>query len=146
MRKASRAIIFNGSKMLVMQRNKHGSKYVTLVGGRLNDDETIEQALVREVKEETGLEITAHRLVFIEEHPEPYNEQYIFLCSVKSFENIAIQEDSEEGFMNRIDINTHQPFWVDIRSLEGLAFRTPNLLKAIIEGVKRGFPEAPVKL
>lgn len=132
--------------MLVMQRNKHGSRYTTLVGGRANEDETIEQALVREVREETGLIITGYRLVFIEEHPEPYNEQYIFLCSVDSTDNVAIQSDSEEAFMNRIDLNTHQPMWVDIRSLQGLAFRTPQLLQAILDSLRTGFPDQPVKL
>lgn len=90
MKKAARAIIIEDNKVLVMQRNKSGNQYYTLVGGRLDKDETPEQALVREVKEETGMDVIAARLVFVEEHPEPYNQQYIFLCSVGPHEDIAI--------------------------------------------------------
>ena len=75
MSKAARAIVVQDGKILVMHRNKYGSEYFTLVGGRVNEGESLEQALVREVREETGLSVTGVRLVFIEEHPAPYNEQ-----------------------------------------------------------------------
>lgn len=146
MRKAARAIIIENGKMLVMYRNKHGSEYFTLVGGRLNDGETPEQALVREIREETGLRITKYQLVFIEEHAEPYNEQYIFLCEVASHEPIAVQNSSEEGTMNRMGMNIHTPHWVDVSALHTLAFRTPQLQTALIDAVKKGFPSQPVKL
>jgi len=146
MGKAARAIVIEGNKILVMHRNKHGSQYFTLVGGRVNDNETIEQALVREVKEETGLEVIRARLVFVEEHPAPYNEQYIFLCEVAPHESVAIQDTSEEGFMNRIDINIHKPLWSELSSFSKLPFRTPQLLDAITEALKKGFPEEPRKL
>src|ERR1700761_7300853 len=80
MAKAARAIITENHKILVMYRNKYGSEYFTLVGGKVADDETTEQALARELKEETGLRVTSARLVFTEEHPEPYNQQYIYVC------------------------------------------------------------------
>src|SRR5262249_55189295 len=109
MAQAARAIIIEGDKTLVMHRNKYGSEYFTLVGGRVADGETTEQALMRELKEETGLDVTAARLVFIEEHPEPYNQQYIYLCEVAPHADVAVQETSEEGFMNRLDSNVHKP-------------------------------------
>jgi ADP-ribose pyrophosphatase YjhB (NUDIX family) len=143
---AARAIIFNGDKMLVMHRDKHGSQYYTLVGGRVQEGETSEQALVREVKEETGLDITAARLVFTEEHDEPYNSQYIYLCDIASTDNVAIDDASEEGFMNRIGINIHTPVWIYTKSLAKLQFRTPDLHKALVQALKEGFPSEPVKL
>jgi 8-oxo-dGTP pyrophosphatase MutT (NUDIX family) len=144
MSKASRAIIIDNDKILVMHRNKQGSQYFTLVGGRVNDDESTEQAVIREVKEETGLDVVSTRLVFIEEHAAPYNQQYIYLCEVRPHQNVAIQETSEEGLMNRIGINTHQPFWAETRAFPRLPFRTPQLQKAICDGLKKGFPDKPV--
>lgn len=146
MGKAARAIIIEGDKILVMHRNKHGSQYFTLVGGKANDAETMEQALVREVKEETGMHVLRARLVYTEEHAAPYNDQYIFLCEVAPHEAIAIQETSEEGFMNKISINTHQPLWAQLESFSKLPFRTPQLQDAIVMGVKKGFPAEPIKL
>ena len=146
MRKATRAIIIEGDQLLVMHRNKYGEQYFTLVGGRINDGETFTDALVREVREETGLEIVKGRLVFFEEHPEPYNEQYIYLCEVAPHGDVTIQEYSEEALLNRLDANIHKPMWVGVKAFEHLAFRTPGLQKAILDGLKNGFPSEPVKL
>ncbi len=132
--------------MLLMHRNKYGSEYYTLVGGLVGDGETLELALAREVAEETGLQVTGARLVFFEEHPSPYNEQYIFLCTVAPHVAIAIQDASEEAFMNRIDLNVHKPLWVEARAFSRLHFRTPQLQTAIAAGLKNGFPAEPIKL
>lgn len=146
MGKAARAIIIENGKLLVMHRNKHGSEYFTLVGGRAHEGEALEQTLVREVKEETGLDITTSRLVFVELHPAPYNEQYIYLCEVAPHADVAIQDSSEESFMNRISINTHRPLWAEAASFSQLNFRTPQLQQAIITALKNGFPAQPIKL
>ncbi len=146
MGQAARAIIIENGKILVMHRNKYNSKYFTLVGGRLNENETPEQAVAREVLEETGLKVTSTKLVFYEDHPEPFNKQYIFLCTVAPHEDAAVQTMSEEGVMNRLGMNLHEPVWADVGSFGRLEFRTPMLQKAILDSLKRGFPEQPVKV
>ncbi len=147
MAKAARAIIIEGNTMLVMHRNKHGTQYYTLVGGRMNEHETPEQALVREVKEETGLDVTKAQLVFTEVHPEPYNDQFIFLCEVAPHESVAVlQPASEEAQMNHIGINTHKPAWISIKHFANLPFSTMQLQKAIVESLKNGFPDQPKSL
>jgi ADP-ribose pyrophosphatase YjhB (NUDIX family) len=146
MAKAARAIIVESGKLLVMYRNKYGSEYFTLVGGQVADGETTEQALIRELKEETGLTVTSARQVFVENHAEPYNQQYIYVCEVAPHDGVAIQEASEESYMNRLDANIHKPLWVDIAAFEKLPFRTPSLQSAILYGIHKGFPDQPVDL
>ena len=63
MGKAARAIIIENDKILVMRREKYGSEYNTLVSGRANSTEHMEQALVREIHEETGLTVVAATLM-----------------------------------------------------------------------------------
>jgi ADP-ribose pyrophosphatase YjhB (NUDIX family) len=146
MGKAARAIIIEKNKLLVMYRNKQGSQYYTLVGGRANEQETVEDALVREVKEETGLDITHARLVYVEYHKEPYNEQYIYLCEVAPHNDVSIQDSSEEAFMNRINVNVHKPQWTDKKAFASLSFRTPQLQTAIVKALKKGFPKDAERL
>ena len=67
MRKAVRVIMLRDNNMLAMHRNKFGQQYYALVGGGIDSGETPEQALVREVKEETSLNISRYRMVFVEE-------------------------------------------------------------------------------
>ncbi|HVX47769.1 MAG TPA: NUDIX domain-containing protein [Candidatus Saccharimonadales bacterium] len=146
MGKAARAIIIEDGNLLLMLRNKEGMQYYTLVGGQAKQDEDLKMALAREVKEETGLEITSARLVFTEKHASPYNEQYIYLCTVAPHSEAAIQETSEEGLLNKIGINTHAPVWAHPRAFAGVQFRTPQLHQAILDALQNGFPGSPVEL
>lgn len=146
MNKAARAIIIEDGKILVMYRNKHGSEYFTLVGGRVNDEESTEQGLEREIFEETGLSIIQSQLVYIEEHRAPYNQQYIYVCEVAPHGEITLQDYSEEAFMNKLDANIHKPMWVSTSQFGRLAFRTPQLQAAIVTAFKQGFPSQPITL
>ncbi len=54
---AADSIVFNDGKILLIRRRKEPYKgYYALPGGILDDDETLEQCAVRELKEETGLD------------------------------------------------------------------------------------------
>lgn len=141
MAQAARAIIIQNDKILVMRRDKQGSVYYTLVGGRVNDGEDITDAVKREVREETGLEITSAQYVFYEGHAEPYNEQFIFLCQVGGSTDVKLGEFSEEALLNRFGTNIHEPMWVPVQSFERLPFRTPQLQQAIAQGLRKGFPK-----
>ena len=63
--KTSTAIIpFPQDKILLVKRNTVPFKgYWALPGGRIDSDETIEQTVVREVKEETGLDVEVVRKI-----------------------------------------------------------------------------------
>lgn len=146
MGKAARAIIIENGNILVMHRDKQGSQYFTLVGGKVNDNETIEQGLVREVYEETGMTVTAAQLVFYEPHPAPYNEQYIYFCEVAPHADVGIQKGSEEALLNRLGFNTHRLLWIPLKAFPQLAFRTPQLHQAIVDSLQKGFPSQPIQL
>ncbi len=149
MGKAARAIVIENNKLLIMRRLKGGNQYYTLVGGQLKEGESFESGLSREVFEETGLDVTSAQLVYIELHPEPYNEQYIFLCQVAPHAvEISVAADSEEQKLatHSMQGNVHTPLWVDFSSFPHLAFRTPQLQEAIIKALKKGFPKQPVRL
>lgn len=146
MGKAVRAIIIENDRLLIMQRNKYGNEYYTLIGGKVQDNETLEEALVREVQEETGLTVTSARPVYYEPHPEPYNEQYIYLCQVAPHGDISLHVASEEGMMNKLDMNIHMPLWAETKSFAALPFRTPQLQQALVTAFQKGFPKEVTKL
>ena len=63
------AIIVQGGRILLVRYGDalHGRSYLVGPGGRVENDENIIQAVVREVKEETGLDVTPDKIPFIED-------------------------------------------------------------------------------
>jgi 8-oxo-dGTP diphosphatase len=53
------AVIVDEGRVLLVHRRKHGKEYYVLPGGGVEPGETVEEACVREVKEETGLDVTS---------------------------------------------------------------------------------------
>ena len=139
-RKAVRAIVIKDNKLLVMHRNKFGHEYYTLVGGGVKAGETPEHALVREVREETGLQATHARHVFTEEAGDPYGLQLVFLCVCDDGE-VALSPHSEEAHINAMGRNLHTPMWLPLSELPQVVFRSTKLKEAILHAVKNGFPD-----
>lgn len=66
------ALIIQDNKILLIKRAPHltnGGKYA-FPGGFLDRDETVEQAVVREVKEETGYDVKVEKLFTILDNPD----------------------------------------------------------------------------
>jgi ADP-ribose pyrophosphatase YjhB (NUDIX family) len=145
MKQVVRAIVVQNDQVLVMHRNKFGHKYYTLIGGGVYIGESLEQALIREVKEESGLRVVQSRLVFIEEAGAMYGTQHIYLCTVEG-EGVQLSPDTEEAKINSLGQNIYTPMWVPFAGFEQLPFRTPLLQQAILLGVAHGFPAEPVML
>lgn len=142
MRTAARAIIVKNQSILVMHRNKFGRQYYCLVGGGVDVGETADIAVVREVREETGLQVTGQRLVYIEEAGEPYGTQYHFLCEFIDGD-IKLSPDSIEAQLNKAGQNLYEPVWLPISKLASVAFRSETLQKELLAGLRDGFPSEP---
>lgn len=144
-KKAVRAIVINGDKLLTMKRNKFGSQYYTLIGGGVDLGEDLETALRRELREETGFELNSARLVFVEDAGELYGEQYIYLCEC-SGDKPTLAADSEEAAITAIGQNTYEPIWLPLTKISEVTFRSSSVRDALLEAIRSGFPDTPQQL
>ena len=106
------AIILDKTKLL-MAHNRSFDQYYT-VGGRVKLHETSEEAVIREIYEETGVKAEIDRLGFTQENffkidGKPYHELSFFYyikpfdCSLINFDSIKCDGDAEE--LCWVDIN-----------------------------------------
>lgn len=142
MRKAVRAIVVHNQSILLIKRNKFGLVYYTLPGGAIDPGETAEVALLREMKEETGLKLSEPRLVYIEDAGVPYGTQYIFVCEYKDGE-VALDPHSVEAQLTAQGKNTYEPLWLPVSKLSTVPFRSTTLRTQLLQDLRDGFGREP---
>ena len=80
------AIVSGDDIVLGWQPTKKPPIYRKLLGGRIKNNETPEQTVVREVKEESGIDLTGQKLIKLGEFPQNGNNgqyiQYLFAVIV----------------------------------------------------------------
>lgn len=109
----ARALIFNQKGELLLVKNSQNSPWFT-PGGWVDGFETLEEACIREVYEETSLKITVHKLYKIDYYKQTAEEnikwkenvnkiEHYFICTIISGElktdknNKNLWEDHDAG-------------------------------------------------
>lgn len=113
---ASRGIIFIDSKVVLLKRiRKEGNNYLhyyAIPGGGVEDGESIEDACIREIKEEVSLDITINEYLGMEE----YDKGICHYFKVNYLGGTPIL-GGEESINNNPD-NYYQIELIDINNLD----------------------------
>jgi len=81
-----RAVVFIDGKLVITEETRQGLPHAALPGGGVERWETLEEALVREVQEETGLLVEPGRLVYafqVVSRFKLHDVNFVFLAEVK---------------------------------------------------------------
>ena len=96
-------LLQDGNKILLQNRVKEDWKGYTFPGGHVEPGESFVDAVVREMKEETGLTICAPHLVGIKHFPIENGRYIVLLFKSTGYNGELVSSD--EGEMEWIDID-----------------------------------------
>ena len=94
-------LIQDGDRILLQNRVKKDWEGYTLPGGHVEPGESFVDAVKREMKEETGLDIINPKLAGIKQFPIENGRYIVFLFKTEQFSGKVVS--SEEGQMEWID-------------------------------------------
>lgn len=63
-------VLVEAGRLLLVRQKVNSERGWSLPGGRVEQGETLQQAIIREMREETGLEVAIERLLYIADKPE----------------------------------------------------------------------------
>jgi 8-oxo-dGTP diphosphatase len=94
-------LIEDGSRVLLQDRVKADWKGYTLPGGHVENGESFVDAVIREMKEETGLDIYEPKLVGVKQFPIEGGRYIVMLYKATKFSGEVVSSD--EGRMDWVE-------------------------------------------
>jgi ADP-ribose pyrophosphatase YjhB (NUDIX family) len=114
--KRSAAVIVRDGRILLMHRIKNGEEYYSFPGGLVEDGETPEAAVVREIREEFTLGIIIEKFLFDMESMGKHGYYYL----VTEYSGTPVLGGEEKALMERDPENRFSPEWKPMAEVRGL--------------------------
>lgn len=130
-RESCRAIIFKDEKMVAMYREKNGRTYYTFPGGGMDEGETINECVKREVIEEFGIVVKPIKEVYTYEDEKTY--QHFILCDWISGELGTGEGEEFQGDASR---GVYEPMLIDIENIPNLPLMPPEAAMQVVDDYK----------
>ncbi len=130
-------VVIKDDKILLIYREKNGKQYYTFPGGGVEGGETLEEALVRELIEETTVVIQMNKLLYHIVYDDN-TEQFFYLCKYVSGEP-KLHEDSPE-VQELLKVNEiFEPKWIALKELKNLLLFPLEVRDFLIEDLENNF-------
>lgn len=135
----AQVVLLRGDRILLARHVCHDREYWVLPGGAVEEGETIEQAAIRETREETGLEIRIERLLYVEQPGEGRgipvrSPRYTYLATIVGgtleFREDGAHDDPARGRLAGAE-------WKPM-SGDGYDEATANTLQRVAQAVRSG--------
>ena len=123
------AIIIKNNEILLMHRKKNGEEYWVFPGGGVEDTEKAEQAIIREVTEETNLTVLEHELAFMSYNETSKKDEPFYICEVSLGTPELVGEEKDKNN----DENWYQLEWVNLGKLQSILLVPEKAAREVIK-------------
>lgn len=117
-------IVMRDDKILLIHRVRDGKEFHVFPGGGLDSGETIQQAIVRELAEETNQTVAVDHILYHLDFIDD-SDQYFGLCHWLGGAEVRL--NGEEAERQNVD-NQYHPLWVPIADIANLTLY-PTIVK-----------------
>lgn len=114
MQKRAAAVIIKGGEILLMRRIKNRREYFVFPGGGAKENESVQQALIRGIKEELILDIKIGKLLF-EIRNQGRQESYLLITEFSGTPKLSGEEKER---MN--ENNQYYPTFIKLNDIDNL--------------------------
>lgn len=121
------AIIIKENNILLVHRKKKGDEYWVVIGGGMEEAENLEEALMREVLEETGLALVDYKFLGNKSDSLDH-EHYFYSCKVSGGNPTLGGPEKEEN----CEENWYNLEWVEIEKIGDLKNLYPLEVKEFL--------------
>jgi 8-oxo-dGTP pyrophosphatase MutT (NUDIX family) len=136
------AILIQGGEIALIERHRLGRHYFVFPGGGVESGENFVEALVREMEEETGLQVNVQRLIAdVWFHGMP---QHYFLVDAVGGE-FGNGQGEEYTTPLPPEVGTYHPVWMSISDLPHQAVLPPVIANLVLRSYPSGWPESPLR-
>ena len=135
------AILIKDKKVLLMHRTREGKEYWVFPGGGKEENESVEEAVVREIEEEASIKCKIVKLLYTHIYPDMDNRQHYFLCEYISGEPKLGNYNELETMKN--GNQTYKPIWIDMNQLPKLLLYPLEIRDWLIKDYKNNFRNNP---
>jgi ADP-ribose pyrophosphatase YjhB (NUDIX family) len=127
-------VLNKDNKILLVRHKKGNQRYWVLPGGRLEYGETFEECAVRELKEETGLDVEVERFLFLSEAIAPDRSRHIVNIFIKAKVVGGTMKLGDEPVLAGVD-------FMALEDLEKLSLFPPvsqEIIESLAAGASKG--------
>ncbi|MEI6022480.1 MAG: NUDIX domain-containing protein [bacterium] len=128
-------VVQNDQVLLIERRNT--LEYFVFPGGGVENEETVEQAVIRELREETTIEVKIKKLLYCHMYDDD-TEQYFYLCEYIGGEP-KLAHDAPEIKQMAEGNDFYNPAWYKIEDLKTMLVFPLEIRDLLLEDIKNNF-------
>ena len=145
MRTRSAAILIQDNALALIERHRNGLHYFTFPGGGMDAGETPEQAVVREVSEELGLDVRV--LSLIAEVWFRGNCQLFYLVEQVGGEfGTGTGEEYTDPRPDDPNVGTYHPMWMSLMEVSANNVLPQQVSALVVQSHQNGWPSESVTI
>lgn len=137
----SAGILIENKQIALIERQRGGDIFYVFPGGSVDPGESPEQAVVREIREELGLETNVIRRIAESTYANRPHYYYLLercggVFGTGQGKELKRGPDSERGSV--------RPLWVPLEDLDKLTIYPAQMVAHLQQAIQNGWPDEPI--